>query len=106
MPQVSTIRTVTARVFILIQSLGRQTVFGQLGSNPRHKAAALATHLAVAAGLPATTEAVDVEVDREVFHFTWNIVRCLAAVVAGVVPRPLLTCKSRMSPLSTVSCFV
>ena len=70
MSKVSTIRTVTARVFILIQSLGRQTVFGQLGPNPRHKAAALATHLAVAAGLPATTEPVDVEVVREVFHFT------------------------------------
>ena len=57
---VATSRTVAPRVFILIQSLRRQTVFGQLGSNPRHKAAALATHLAIAAGLAATTEPVDV----------------------------------------------
>ncbi len=69
MPQVSTIRTVTARVFILIQSLRRKAVLGQLGSNPRHKAAAFPPYLAVTAGLPATTEPVDVEVVREVFHF-------------------------------------
>ena len=53
----------------------------------RVKAAALETHLTVVTGLPATTEPVYVEVVLEVPFYTWNIVRCLAAVVAVVVLR-------------------